>query len=116
MGLSLWREDLAPLKQVKPVSEGFVSLISTTGSGLLLLLPAVPDVSGRSLLHNGLLLRNEPPPLRRQTRRINCKDNCVSCGFRKPAAGTSNCHCGCQAVKGRESPGTAFLLSILYSS
>ena len=57
-----------------------------------------------------------PPPLRRQTRRINCKDNCVSCGFRKPAAGTSNCHCGCQAVKGRESPGTAFLLSILYSS
>ena len=41
---------------------------------------AVPDVSGRSLLHNGLLLRNEPPLLRRQTRRINCKDNCVSCG------------------------------------
>ena len=39
-----------------------------------------PRVSGRSLLHNGLLLRNEPPPLRRQTRRINCKDNCVSCG------------------------------------
>ena len=45
-----------------------------------------PRVSGRSLLHNGLLLRNEPPPLRRQTRRINCKDNCVSCGFREPAS------------------------------
>ena len=75
---------------------------------------AVPVVSGRSLLHNGLLLRNEPPLLRRQTRRINCKDNCVSCGRQ---ATRGNCHCGCQAVKGRE-PRSHLFYSIfsMYSS
>ena len=75
---------------------------------------AVPVVSGRSLLHNGLLLRNEPPLLRRQTRRINCKDNCVSCGRQRTRGRLQQLSLWLSGSKGERVALPPFLFNILH--